>query len=392
MLYCETSLLIIQPTPFCNIDCTYCYLPHRSSKKRLSFETAEIIFKKVFAFPTIGDSITIVWHAGEPFVLPVSYYERMFQLIDRLAPRSLRLHHSFQTNGTLISDEWCDLIKRWHLNVGISIDGPADLHDLNRKQRNGKGSFERTHEGLRRLQQAEIPFHVISVLTLESMNKPELMLDFYLDNGITYVCFNIEEQEGFNRRSRFVESRTPDVQYREFLDHFLRLSLQRNQPVLVREVESSMSSIQAHGQKLRNQQSEPFAIISVDCDGNISTFSPELLGLEHDVYGSFCFGNLIEHDFEEISRRISESRLYADIKAGVKQCADTCGYYGLCGGGAPANKIYENGSAATTETVYCRTLMRSVDVVLDLIDRLPTDLNAHWTSARTGTGSLFPQV
>jgi uncharacterized protein len=224
------------------------------------------------------------------------------------------------------------------------------------------------------------------------MNKPELMLDFYLDNGITYVCFNIEEQEGFNRRSRFVESRTPDVQYREFLDHFLRLSLQRNQPVLVREVESSMSSIQAHGQKLRNQQSEPFAIISVDCDGNISTFSPELLGLEHDVYGSFCFGNLIEHDFEEISRRISESRLYADIKAGVKQCADTCGYYGLCGGGAPANKIYENGSAATTETVYCRTLMRSVDVVLDLIDRLPTDLNAHWTSARTGTGSLFPQV
>ncbi|WP_399499048.1 radical SAM protein, partial [Streptomyces sp. P17] len=76
MEYCQTSLLVLQPTPFCNIDCTYCYLPHRSSKKRLTFELAEIIFKKLLAFPTIGESVTIVWHAGEPMVLSVSYYER----------------------------------------------------------------------------------------------------------------------------------------------------------------------------------------------------------------------------------------------------------------------------------------------------------------------------
>lgn len=392
MPYSETNLLVVQPTPFCNIDCTYCYLPNRSSKKRLSSETAAIVFEKLFRFPTIRGAVTIVWHAGEPLVLPVSYYEQMFDLIKSLAPSDLEVYHSFQTNGTLISDEWCEFIKRWQINVGVSIDGPAQFHDLNRKQRNGSGSFERTFEGLRKLQRADIPFHVISVLTVESMAAPERLLDFYVDNAIKYVCFNIEEQEGLNSQSNLVGSKAPDLQYRDFLERFLHLNVQRNQPVLVREVENSMRSIEYHGREIRNQQSEPFGIVSVDCEGNVSTFSPELLGLQHERYGSFSFGNLLQDNFEEIARRIDESKLYADIQLGVKQCAETCAYYGLCGGGAPANKIYENGSAATTETVYCRTLMRSVDVMLDLIERIPPDLNSQWVTTGTQLGSLFNRV
>lgn len=220
------------------------------------------------------------------------------------------------------------------------------------------------------------------------MAEPEKMLNFYLENAIDHVCFNIEEQEGLNSKSKLVGSRSPDVRYREFLERFIHLSLQRNEPILIREVENSIRSIQAHGKGMRNQQAEPFAIVSVDCDGNLSTFSPELLGLEHEIYGSFCFGNLLQHDFDEIASCISASRLYADIQAGVRRCADTCAYYGLCGGGAPVNKIYENGSAATTETVYCRTLMRSVDIVLDLMERIPPDLRTRWIGARTETGPV----
>ncbi|MGH6712577.1 MAG: hypothetical protein ACREEK_26900, partial [Bradyrhizobium sp.] len=148
-----------------------------------------------------------------------------------------------------------------------------------------------------------------------------------------------------------------------------------------------MRMIQAHGAPMRNDQNEPFRIISIDCDGNLSTFSPELLGLEHKRYGSFCFGNLVNDNFEEIAARLYGSPLYADITSGVRQCADTCGYYGLCGGGAPSNKIFENGSAATTETAYCRTFMRSVDVVLDLIERLPPDLNAARAVSQTHVGA-----
>lgn len=173
-----------------------------------------------------------------------------------------------------------------------------------------------------------------------------------------------------------MDSGTSDVLYRAFLQRFLDLTLRCQTPLLVREVEHSMRMIHAHGAPIRNDQNEHFRIISVDCDGNVSTFSPELLGLKHERYGSFCFGNLVEHNFEQIASRLYEGPLYADITAGVRQCAGTCAYYGLCGGGAPSNKIFENGSAATTETAYCRTFMRSVDVVLDLIERLPPDLHA----------------
>lgn len=152
------------------------------------------------------------------------------------------------------------------------------------------------------------------------MAAPERLLDFYVDNAIKYVCFNIEEQEGLNSQSNLVGSKAPDLQYRDFsLERFLHLNVQRNQPVLVREVENSMRSIEYHGREICNQQSEPFGIVSVDCEGNVSTFSPELLGLQHERYGSFSFGNLLQDNFEEIARRIDESKLYADIQLGVKQ-------------------------------------------------------------------------
>lgn len=389
MEFAQTSLLVVQPTPFCNIDCSYCYLPHRSSKKKLSVELAEILFKKVLAFPTVRDLVTVVWHAGEPLVLPVSYYESMFGLISQLSPPGLQIRHSFQTNGTLISEAWCDLIKKWKLNIGVSIDGPQVLHDRYRKQRNGAGSFERAHEGLRKLQRAGIPFHVISVLTLESMSQPEKMLEFYLENEIDYVCFNIEEQEGSNATSRLVNSDTSDALYRSFLERFLALAIRRQRPILVREVEQSLGLIQRHGAPIHNEQNEAFRIISVDCDGNLSTFSPELLGLEHERYGSFCFGNVIQDTFDEIAARVQGSRLQTDITAGVRECANACAYYGLCGGGAPSNKIFENGSAATTETAHCRAFMRSVDVVLDLIERLPSDIYAA-EAARKSHGGAPP--
>lgn len=382
MEYCQTSLLVVQPTPFCNIDCSYCYLPHRSSKKRLSFELAEILFKKVLDFPTIRESVTVVWHAGEPLVLPVGYYESMFGLISKLSPPGLQIRHSFQTNGTLISEAWCDLVSKWKLNIGVSIDGPQELHDRYRKQRNGAGSFAQAYEGLRKLQRAGIPFHVISVLTVESMSQPEKMFDFYFENGIDYVCFNIEEQEGTHATSKLVRSDASDTLYRSFLERFLALAIRQQRPILVREIEQSLGLIQRHGVPIHNEQNEAFRIISVDCDGNLSTFSPELLGLEHEQYGSFCFGNLLRDTFDEIAARVQGSRLHADITAGVRECANACAYYGLCGGGAPSNKIFENGSAATTETVHCRTFMRSVDVVLDLIDRLPPDIFAAAQAAK----------
>jgi uncharacterized protein len=338
----------------------------------MSLELAEQIFARLFKFPTIKGGVGVVWHAGEPMVLPVSYYEDMFQLIQRLAGPDIEIMHSFQTNGTLISEAWCDLIEKWNVNLGLSIDGPAEFHDLNRKYRNGKGSFDAAQRGLELVQKRGIPFYVISVLTVTSLQHPDKMFDYYVRSGVENVCFNIEEKEGVNSSSDLVDSPRFEELYRAFLRRFYELGIEHRKAMVVREFETCLRAIQGYGKFMGNEQTDPLEIVSVDCDGNVSTFSPELLGMEHPAYGSFSFGNLLSDDFETIAKRVEDSKLYADIRAGIRRCKDECEYYGVCGGGAPANKIYENNSADSTETVFCRSYQIGIDVALELIEKIPS--------------------
>ena len=99
------ELLVVQPTPFCNIDCRYCYLPDRNSKSVVEQQTLHNLFSQVFASGWVGDCLSVVWHAGEPMVLPISFYRDTFCMIDRLKPAEVEVAHSFQTNGTLIDQE-----------------------------------------------------------------------------------------------------------------------------------------------------------------------------------------------------------------------------------------------------------------------------------------------
>ena len=178
------ELLVVQPTPFCNIDCRYCYLPDRNSKAVVARETLANLFSQVFASGWVGECLSVVWHAGEPMVLPIAFYRDAFQMIDRLKPANLTVVHSFQTNGTLIGEAWCDFFTDHHVNLGVSIDGPRQFHDCNRLTRSGKGTFDRTIAGIRLLRQRAVPFHVISVLSEASMAAPQEMFGFYVEEGI----------------------------------------------------------------------------------------------------------------------------------------------------------------------------------------------------------------
>jgi uncharacterized protein len=371
----QTDLVVIQPTPFCNINCSYCYLPHRNDKKRLTLDVAERIFERVLAFPTVNESVTVVWHAGEPMVLPPSYYDPMFRLIERIgASRNIEVAHSFQTNATLVSDEWCEFIKEWHPNVGVSIDGPEEFHNLHRKYRNGGGSFAKAYAGLKKLLEHDIPVHMISVLTLASLREPDRMFEFYQQAGVHTVCFNIEEKEGVNVSSELVDSPEFVKLYRSFLERFFELGIQHESELSVREFDNAFRAIQGYRSDGHvNFQTDPFGIIAVDIEGNLSTFSPELLGVEHPTYGSFGYGNVLVDDYETIAARVVESRLLADIQGGVEKCRSECKYFMVCGGGAPANKIFENNTANSSETVYCRAHQTDIDIVLGLIERIPSE-------------------
>jgi uncharacterized protein len=366
------ELLVIQPTPFCNIDCRYCYLPNRNSKAVVAPQTLSKLFAQVFASGWLRDCLSVVWHAGEPMILPIAFYRNAFRMIDALKPAELPVTHSFQTNGTLIDEAWCDFFGEEHVNVGVSIDGPQRLHDCNRLTRSGRGTFDKTIAGIRLLRRREVPFHVISVLSIDGMLAAREMFEFYLEEGIEQVCFNVEETEGSHVSQSFAD-RGVEAAYYRFLSEFWRLSAAAPGKIkFIREIEHALQQvIRPEGVPFSNQLVEPFAIVSMDWAGNISTFSPELLGLKNAKYGDFLLGNINRDALVDLPQSANFAKMLEDIDAGVAMCRERCEYFSVCGGGEPVNKLFENGTFASSETIYCRlTKMRATDLVLDALERV----------------------
>jgi uncharacterized protein len=362
------ELLVLQPTPFCNLDCAYCYLPDRDSTRRMSDATLNRVFEFVFSSRIVEQGFTVVWHAGEPMVLPVAYYERAIEIAGAHNSGGLQVRHSFQTNGVLIDDAWCDFFKAHQVNVGVSVDGPAFLHDRNRKTRKGAGTQHRVMEGIRQLQRNEVPFHVISVLTRESLDYADELYDFYVDNEIREVAFNIEEIEGPHAASTLGGAGI-EARFRRFIGRFFDLVARDDMALSVREFDSMVPMILGANGNQRDfpptQENAPCAIVSVDCEGNFTTYSPELLGLKSSHYGDFAIGNVNTDTLASAINSDKFRQMSSDISRGLSKCRETCEYYSLCGGGAPVNKYFENGSFDSAETMFCRLNRKAIiDVIV----------------------------
>jgi uncharacterized protein len=368
-------VVVVQPTPFCNINCRYCYLPRRTDTTVMTPSTVRILFERVFASGWASDELTVIWHAGEPLVVPPAFYENAFQTIAALRPHSVGVRHSMQTNGMLISPEWCELFKRWHVGVGVSIDGPRRFNDANRLTRTGRSTFDQALAGLRLLRREQVPFHVISVLSRISMDAPQEFLDFYLAEGIEDVCFNVEESEGAHV-SDLLSGDEPQRRFRAFLDTFWRLARQGDRIRFIREIDGMLPRVfRPQGDRIGNVQVEPFGMLNVDCNGNVSTFSPELLGLKNADYDDFVIGNIHAASLEDMRRGAALHTLSRDIAAGVEVCRQTCEYFSVCGGGAPVNKLFENGSFKTGRTSFCDLTQKvPIDLILGAFSRLESRL------------------
>ncbi|MEM1369067.1 MAG: cyclophane-forming radical SAM/SPASM peptide maturase GrrM/OscB [Cyanobacteria bacterium P01_H01_bin.15] len=367
------NLVVIQPTSFCNLNCDYCYLPNRHLKKYLSPDLIAPISRAVFSSPFFKKTFTFCWHAGEPLAVPISFYRTAFAEIERqdqqLDVPEGGYNHSIQTNGTLITDAWCQLFKEYSVQIGVSIDGPAFLHNAHRKTRKGVGSHRGTMTGISRLQKHGIPFTTISVLTADSLAHPDEMFAFFLENGITDVGFNMEETEGVNTRSSLSDVGL-ETRYRAFIQRFWQLASEVQETFRVREFEDTCSLIYDDARLEHSDMNHPFRIVSFDHLGNFSTFDPELLSLPTQHYGDFLLGNIREHSLESVCDTLKFQQLYRDMTTGVALCRQSCPYFGLCGGGAGSNKYWENGTFASAETSACRYRIKAItDIVVGELER-----------------------
>jgi uncharacterized protein len=369
------GIVVLQPTPFCNINCSYCYLPQRSDKTVMAAATLRAAFEKLFASGWASDDLSVIWHAGEPLVASPEFYQHAFQTIEGLRPGSVQVRHSMQTNGMLISREWCELFKSWRVGVGVSIDGPRQFNDAHRVTRTGKSTFERARAGVRLLREQGVPFHVISVLSQRSMDAAEEMLAFYEAEGIEDICFNVEESEGAHVSELFSGNEL-QARFARFLGTFWRLARDGRRIRFIREIDGMLPRVfRPESAMFRNIQVEPFGMVNIDCKGNVSTFSPELLGLRNAQYRDFIIGNVHSASLEQMRASAALRAMERDIASGVETCRQSCDYFSVCGGGAPVNKLFENGSFASGRTSFCDLTQKvPIDLILDAFGRLEGSL------------------
>lgn len=186
--------------PVCDIKCDYCfYLEKRalfgsSEQYRMPDDVlAAYIRQYVEAQPT--PVVEFVWHGGEPTLLGVDFFRRVVELQQPYRAKK-EIRNSLQTNAMRLDDEWCEFFKANDFFIGVSIDGPQDIHDRYRKDRHGKGTFERVMQGVRLLQKHGVEFNALACVGRETAYRPLDVYRFFKEAGIRYTQFSpIVERE-----------------------------------------------------------------------------------------------------------------------------------------------------------------------------------------------------
>jgi uncharacterized protein len=365
----KIALVMIQPTPFCNIDCSYCYLPNRASRNVLKEATLAKIFERLFASSYLGDELSLLWHAGEPLTVPIAFYEHASRLLAEFNRHRVHVRQSLQTNATLITQEWCDLFQRQQIDVGVSIDGPQHVHDANRVTRSGRGTFAEAMRGVRLLRENGIPLSNIAVLSSGALDHADEMWEFFVSEGFQTLSFNVEEAEGVHRQSS-VGTAGDFARYQAFFRRLGELRKASGRNIVIRELDHMEQRIRAVAGEVDCWPNRPMAMISFDCDGNIFGFSPELVAAAESKYGDLKFGNVFDCGLDEMVNTARFRAVREEIDRGVARCRAECPYFSVCGGGEPSNKLAENGTFDSTETTHCRLIIQALcDVVLEEVEQ-----------------------
>lgn len=179
--------------PRCNLDCEYCFylekqaLFPKGEDYVMSDEVLQAyITKYIDLQPT--PVVEFVWQGGEPTLLSLDFYKRVVELQRPYADKK-KITNSLQTNGILLDDEWCSFLKKNNFLVGLSLDGPREIHDRYRKDRGGKGSFDKVMQGLKLLQKHEVEYNVMSTVGRDTVYKPLDVYRFFKEQGVEFLQF-----------------------------------------------------------------------------------------------------------------------------------------------------------------------------------------------------------
>ena len=177
----------------CNLACKYCYYLEKSKlyatsqRHLMTDEMLERFTQEYIKAQTMGH-VLFTWHGGEPLMRSIDFYKKALTLQQKYA-RGRHIDNVIQTNGTLLTDEWCEFFAQNHWLVGISIDGPQQYHDHYRLTSAGKPSWERVMHGIRLLNKHHVEWNAMAVVNAYNADHPLEFYHFFKEHGCQYLQF-----------------------------------------------------------------------------------------------------------------------------------------------------------------------------------------------------------
>ncbi|KND24295.1 hypothetical protein IQ63_43010 [Streptomyces acidiscabies] len=341
------SVVLMQPTTLCNLDCAYCYLPERQISRRMGVDVARAVAAGVREWSR-ERPVAVVWHGGEPLTVGPAHFRT---LVEPFGPGGEHpVVQVVQTNGTLIDDAWCEVFATTPVRVTISLDGPDEANAA-RVDWSGHPSTDRTLKGVEALRRAGIRFGLIAVVADVSPGAARDVYRFARDLGCDSLGVNLAEKKGVYAGGHSGER--PAVAFWQEL----AACWQADPGIPVRELDHAYTYLREElaGTAAARAERPVVPLPLVTWDGDYLPVGAELAGFSSPRHGRFAAGNVLRTPLTSLAARAAQVPWVAEALAGVANCRRTCDHFTYCRGGQVANKYFETGRLDSTETDYCRT-------------------------------------
>jgi uncharacterized protein len=325
-----TSLLIKPASAVCNLDCSYCFYldrdadPYKSlPARRMTTETLERLVD-TYLFYSYPNSV-FAFQGGEPTLAGLPFFEKLVEFQQSHGRNGQSVSNAMQTNGVLLDQNWCDLFRRYNWLLGISLDGPQEVHDLYRVNKEGRGTWKRVMESVELLKKQGVEFNILCVLSQANVGKPKELYRFYRSLGIDNVQY-IPLAE-FDAAGNPLPFTITAEQYGRFLCETFDVWWPERRKMRIRFFDNIAEALA--GQKPGS------CTLHETCDSYVVVeYNGDVYPCDFFVEGAWKLGNIELDSWPEIARRTRRYSFASKKTLAHPEC-QVCEYQSICHGGCP---------------------------------------------------------
>jgi len=365
--------------PACNLACKYCFYLDKTQffpdneKFRMSDDILEQFTKDYIESLQNIPEINFSWQGGEPTILGVDFFRKAVELQKKYA-NGKKITNALQTNGTLIDDEWGEFFKENNFLIGVSIDGPQDLHDAYRIDRKNEGSFNDVVRGIELLKKHEVDFNALTVVNNLNSQHPLKVYHFLKNLDVEFIQFiPIVEQKVFEPESE-VQADVTDLsvkpkEFGKFLskifDEWVKNDVGKT---FVQQFDATLGNWLGLGGSV--------CVYSAIC-GNavILEHNGDVYSCDHFMYPDYKLGNIMEKDLRSMVYSDFQVQFGRDKALALPSQCRECKVFFACRGGCPKHRFFTTSKKEKGLNYLCKGYKYFYSHVAPKMDEMAKLLN-----------------